>query len=796
MPELSIRKRNGSIVPFDLERIFSAIHRAFLAVSPQCDVSLVQRLSEKVLSELERYPEHAIPSVEEVQDLIEHCLMQEHFEKVAKAFILYRDQHRQIREGQALVLDIGKTMEDYLHQSDWRVHENSSMHYSVGGLILHNAGAITANYWLSRIYDEKIAQAHKNGDFHLHDLSMFSGYCAGWSLRQLLELGVSGVEGKVGSKPAKHFSTAIWHIINFLGTMQNEWAGAQALSSFDTYLAPFVKQDHLTFEQVKQCIQSFVFSMNTSSRWGSQPPFSNITLDWVCPKDLADKKVIVGGKECDFCYKDCQKEIDMINRAFLEVMLEGDANGRGFAYPIPTYNITKDFNWEGENADLLFTMAAKYGTPYFQNFINSDLNPSDVRSMCCRLSLDKRELRRRGGGLFGADEFTGSIGVVTINMPRLGYLSTSEAEFFQRLDTLMDLAKDSLECKRKVIQSWLDQGLFPYTKRYLHTFNNHFSTIGLVGMHECCLNFLHQSIASEAGHAFVQRVLLHMRDRLRDYQEKTGNLYNLEATPAEGTSYRLAKIDKKMFPEMIQSGSEDPYYTNSSNLPVDYTSNVFEALEHQEEIQTKYTGGTVFHVFLGEALPDALSCRTLVRKIVSNYRVPYVSISPTFSVCGTHGRFEGQVEHCPKCGAEMEIYSRITGYYRAVKFWNKGKKEEFKQRLTYDAVHSHLPFGKNDATAGMGEAEAAGCETKQEEPMPAVQQALFFHSDSCVKCRALKPFLAEKHFNGTYVNTSETSGLELAKRYHIHNLPALVVPNRPEVVYDSEEIKRYVSAGS
>ncbi len=792
----TILKRNGTIVPFQEERIFQALQKAFAATQTDADQTLLQRITDQVVHTIfTRYHARTIPAVEEIQDIIEKTLIQENFSNVAKAYILYRHQHEQLREGKALVLDIEKTMDGYLNQSDWRVNENSSINYSVGGLILHNAGAITANYWLHRVYDKKIAEAHKNGDFHLHDLSMFAGYCAGWSLRQLLEVGFGGVRGKINSCPAKHFSTAIWHIINFLGTMQNEWAGAQALSSFDTYLAPFVKKDHLSFQEVKQHIQSFVFSVNTPSRWGTQPPFTNITMDWVCPSDLADKKAIIGGKESEWCYRDCQAEMDMINRAFLEVMLEGDANGRGFAYPIPTYNITKNFQWESENADLLFQMTAKYGTPYFQNFINSDLNPSDVRSMCCRLQLDKRELRRRGGGLFGADEFTGSIGVVTINMPRIGYVSQNESDFFQRLDALMELAKDSLECKRKTIQKMTQQGLFPYTKRYLHTFDNHFSTIGLIGMHECCLNFLHASIASPEGHAFTEKVLLHMREKLKDFQEKTGNLYNLEATPAEGTSYRLAKIDKEKYPNILQSGDTDPYYTNSSNLPVDYTADVFEALKQQESLQTKYTGGTVFHVFLGESLPDAKSCRTLIQQIVRNFRIPYVSISPTFSVCEHHGRFTGKQEFCPTCGAEMEVYSRITGYYRAVSFWNKGKKEEFKQRVTYDVSKRSVGKDGSDAT------NPAPCCASQEKLAPKEEpkwiQPLFFHNDTCVKCQSIKPFLREQHFKGLYINTSEDAGFALAKKYQIRNLPALVFPGeRPEVIYDTDTIKQRIRMAS
>ena len=788
-----IIKRDGTIVPFKEEPIYQAINKAFLATIGKPETGIVQRLTEQVIAALNaRYHQRTIPAVEEIQDVIEKTLIAENFGDVAKAYILYRDQRQRIRDGKALVLDIEKTMEGYLNQTDWRVNENSSSNYSLGGLILHNAGAVTANYWLNTIYPERIGEAHKNGDLHIHDLSMFSGYCAGWSLQQLLDLGFGGVRGKINSKPAKHFSTAIWHIINFLGTMQNEWAGAQALSSFDTYLAPYVRVDKLTYSEVKQHIQSFIYSVNTPSRWGTQPPFTNITLDWVCPADLAKKTCKIAGVEQGFCYGECSREMDMINKAFLEVMIEGDANGRGFSYPIPTYNITKDFDWDSENANLLFQMTAKYGTPYFQNFVNSDLNPSDVRSMCCRLQLDKRELRRRGGGLFGADEFTGSIGVVTINMPRIGYLSRNEFDFFERLDNLMDIARDSLECKRKTIQRLMQQGLFPYTQHYLHSFNNHFSTIGLVGMHECCLNFLGKSIASDEGYKFTERVLLHMRDRLSTYQEETGNLYNLEATPAEGTSYRLAKIDKKMYSQIIQSGGEDPYYTNSTNLPVDYTEDVFEALKMQEGLQTKYTGGTVFHVFLGESLPDYQSCKQLVRQIVNNFRIPYVSISPTFSVCELHGRFAGRQEFCPQCGAEMEIYSRITGYYRAVSYWNKGKREEFKARKTY-SIDTLL---KRCET---GNIKGPICEHSECEMMGNFdpKEGLFFFSETCVKCPPIKQFLKEQNWSGKWINVSQEEGLEIARKYNVRSLPALVPnPNDGKVIYDTESIKKCVSMAS
>ena len=597
---------------------------------------------------------HSIPALEEIQDIIENVLIERNEARIAKAFILYRAKREAVRDAERLMIDIDKTMNGYLSKSDWRVNENANVNFSLGGLILHNSGTITANYWLKNIYTPAIAEAHQTAAFHIHDLSMFSGYCAGWSLRQLIQEGLGGVPDKITSKPARHLSTLIQQIVNFLGIMQNEWAGAQAFSSFDTYLAPFVKADTMDEKSVKQCLQSFIYGVNTPSRWGSQAPFTNITLDWMCPKDLADKKAVVGGKETEFTYGDCQAEMDMINKLFIELMLEGDAAGRGFQYPIPTYNITEDFKWDSPNAALLFEMTAKYGTPYFQNFINSDLNPSDVRSMCCRLQLDKRELRKRGGGLFGSDEFTGSIGVVTINMPQIGYLARTEKEYFDRLDYLMELAKTSLQIKRKVIQRLLEGGLFPYTRRYLEHLNNHFSTIGICGMNESCLNFLGETIADETGKAFAEKVLTHMRKRLADFQEQTGDLFNLEATPAESTSYRLARHDKQQFPDIITSGDREPYYTNSSQLPVSYTADVFEALDHQEALQRKYTGGTVFHIFLGESIKEWQACRDLVKAVASHYRIPYVSISPTFSICPTHGYIDGEHFECPLCKREKE----------------------------------------------------------------------------------------------------------------------------------------------
>ena len=651
-------KRSGEISDYDRNKIFTAIGKAIEAVEKRNNPDKAEMLTDAVEERLRLLMagrhEHSIPAIEEIQDIVETVLIENHEVAVAKAYILYRAKHEAIRDTKKLMLDINATMDGYLNQSDWRVNENANVNFSLGGLILHNSGTITANYWLRNIYSKEIAEAHKTAAFHIHDLSMFSGYCAGWSIRQLIAEGLGGVPDKITSTPATHLSTLVNQIVNFLGIMQNEWAGAQAFSSFDTYLAPFIKKDNLTEKEVRQCIQSFIFGVNTPSRWGSQAPFTNITLDWVCPDDLKDKPAIVGGKEMDFTYGDCQKEMDIINRVFIQLMIEGDAAGRGFAYPIPTYNITKNFDWNNENAKLLFEMTAQYGTPNFQNFVNSDLNPNDVRSMCCRLQLDKRELRRRGGGLFGADEFTGSLGVVTINLPQIGYLTKTEQQFFARLNYLMDLAKQSLCTKRKVIQKLLDNGLFPYTRRYLSKLDNHFNTIGLCGMNECCLNFLGKDISTPEGKAFAEKVLTHMRNRLADYQEITGELFNLEATPAESTSYRLARHDKEQYPDIITSGTDEPFYTNSSQLPVDYTADVFEALDHQEALQTKYTGGTMFHVFMGEAVKDWQTCRDLVKTIASTYRIPFFTISPTYSICHIHGYLNGEHFECPKCKAEAE----------------------------------------------------------------------------------------------------------------------------------------------
>lgn len=649
-------KRSGEIADYDRKKIERAIGKAVRAVEGRDNPDKAERLTDRVEESLRVLlagrRAHSIPAIEEIQDIVETVLIQEKEVEIAKAYILYRERHNAVRDAKNLMVDISKTMDGYLKQSDWRVNENANVNFSLGGLILHNSGTITANYWLKNIYTPEIARAHKTCAFHIHDLSMFSGYCAGWSLRQLIQEGLGGVPDKITSKPASHLSTLVNQMVNFLGVMQNEWAGAQAFSSFDTYLAPFIRADNLTEKEVRQCLQSYIYGINTPSRWGSQAPFTNITLDWMCPDDLKSQRAIVGGKETDFTYGDCQKEMDTINKVFIELMLEGDADGRGFGYPIPTYNITRDFAWDSPNAELLFKMTGMYGTPYFQNFINSDLDPSDVRSMCCRLRLDKRELRKRGGGLFGSDEFTGSLGVVTINLPQLGYLAQGEKDFYARLDSLMDLARDSLCIKRKVIQKLLDGGLFPYTKRYLRTLDNHFNTIGLCGMNECCLNFLGQDITTPRGKQFASEVLDHMRERMQDYQEKTGELFNLEATPAESTSYRLARHDKGNFPGIITGGEDAPYYTNSSQLPVDFTADIFEALDHQQDLQTKYTGGTVFHTFTGEEIKDWRACRELVKTVFTNYRIPYLTISPTYSVCKRHGYLPGEQYECPKCRAE------------------------------------------------------------------------------------------------------------------------------------------------
>ncbi len=681
---MTIIKRDGTKAEFDKNRIFLAIMKAAEATK-EFQEPEAEKITDIVVNYLAKSEQIKTEiTVEEVQDVVESALMSSGHWKTAKAYIIYREKRNQARATKGVVISVEDTMAEYLHQADWRVKENANLSYSLGGLIIRVAGKIIANYWLNYIYGEDIREAHKSGDFHIHDLDFFSGYCAGWSLRQLLEEGLNGVAGKVESKPAKHLETAIAQMVNFLGTMQNEWAGAQAFSSFDTYLAPLIKNDNLDEKRVKQCVQQFVFSINTPSRWGTQTPFVNITFDWVCPEDMKNKHPVIGGKEMEFTYGDCQREMDMINKAFIEVMIGGDMHGRIFTFPIPTYNLTKDFNWDNENARLLFEMTAKYGIPYFQNFINSDLNPSDVRSMCCRLQLDLRELRARQGGLFGAAELTGSIGVVTLNLARIGYLSKTKTEFLKRVGTLMDLAKQSLEIKRKVVSENMERGLFPYTKRYLGSFRNHFSTIGINGMNEALMNFIKKDISDPEAKNFTVELLDFMRDKLSDYQEETGNIYNLEATPAEGATYRFAKEDKIKYPDIIHQGPQEaPYYTNSTHLPVDYASDPLAVLNHQDELQTKYTGGTVTHIFLGESISDWRTCRSFAKKVAENYKLPYFTITPTFSVCEKDGYQNGKTESCPKCGAKCEIWSRVVGYYRPTTEWNKGKQAEFNDRKEY-----------------------------------------------------------------------------------------------------------------
>lgn len=698
-----VRKRSGEIVDFDQTRITNAIFKAAESVGGH-DLSIAQKLSDQVTRILEdKFDGKEIPGVEDIQDVVEKVLIENGHAKTAKAYILYREQHRQLRDAKAIVEYTDNIIGNYINQTDWRVKENSNAGYSVSGLLFHAASTVIAQYSLNNLYPREVSEAHKSGDFHIHDLGVgIAGYCAGWSLRQLILEGFNGVFGKTESRPAKHFETLLWQLTNFIGTMQHEWAGAQAVSSFDTYLSAFVKKDNLDYKEVKQAMQSFIFNMNIASRWGSQTPFSNITLDWTVPEDLSEQPAIVGGIVQDFTYADCVDEMEMVNKAFLEVMFEGDAKGRVFTFPIPTYNITKDFDWSEENADLLFTMTAKYGLPYFQNFINSDLNPGDVRSMCCRLQLDKRELMKKGGGLFGAGEMTGSIGVVTLNLPRIGYFSRDEKQFFERLSNLMDLAKLSLEIKRKAVQRNMDYNLLPYSKRYLGTFNYHFSTIGINGMNEALLNFMGKNIATPEGRAFALKVLDFMRSKLKEYQEETGHLYNLEATPAEGTSYRFAKIDKARYPGIIVANENNvrerrvaPYYTNSTHLPVGYTDDIFEALELQDELQVKYTGGTVFHGFIGEAIDDLDSTKKIVKRIAYNFRLPYYTITPTFSICPEHGYVSGEHWHCPhlnqvgkECGKESEVYSRIVGYFRPVQNWNDGKRSEFGDRVEYIVAKS------------------------------------------------------------------------------------------------------------
>ncbi|HPW59443.1 MAG TPA: ribonucleoside triphosphate reductase [Candidatus Rifleibacterium sp.] len=709
-----IENRQGNIVPFNPEKIRSAIERAGRATGEFGMVDSM-RMASQVINILAHRHQSGTPNVEEVQDVVEHVLIANNYFTTNRSYIVYREQHKQMREGRRSLVDSISSINEYLGQQDWRVNANANQGYSLGGLILNVAGKVTANYWLSHVYTPEIGDAHREGDFHIHDLDMLSGYCAGWSLRTLLNEGFNGVPGKVEAGAPKHFSSALGQMVNFLGTLQNEWAGAQAFSSFDTYLAPFVRNDKLTYDEVFQGVQEFVYNLNVPSRWGTQTPFTNLTLDWNCPEDLRNQYPLIGGKPTEFTYGELQQEMDMINRAFIDVMSRGDHRGRAFTFPIPTYNITKDFDWEHPNCQPLFEMTAKYGLPYFQNFINSDLQPNMVRSMCCRLQLDLRELLKRGNGLFGSAEQTGSIGVVTINLARIGYMHKGNFNALtDRLGTLMELSKKSLEVKRKVIQARIDSGLFPYTRRYLGTLRNHFSTIGINGMNECIRNFSDNAydITSAEGVELAQKILDFMRERIVQYQVETGHLYNLEATPAEGATHRFAREDRKRFPEIIQAGTpQAAYYTNSTQLPVDFQGDLFEIMRHQEKLQTKYTGGTVLHLYVGERIPDAESCKRLVRKSLSQFRLPYVTVTPTFSICPKHGYIAGEHQHCPTCdsietrrivaeaqneGREIapdavvlkdenrqicEVWTRVMGYFRPVSQFNAGKKSEYSERV-------------------------------------------------------------------------------------------------------------------
>ena len=791
-------KRDGAVVAFDIAKISAAIGKAFEALEKQCTKDILDLLALRVTADYAPKIKDGRIGVETIQDSVEAVLIQAGYADVAKSYILYRKQREKIRNMKSTILDYKQLVDSYVKFTDWRVKENSTVTYSVGGLILSNSGAITANYWLSEIYDEEIANAHRSADLHIHDLSMLTGYCAGWSLKQLIQQGLGGVPGKITSAPAKHLVSLCNQMVNFLGIMQNEWAGAQAFSSFDTYLAPFVKADNLSYYEVKNCIQSFIYGVNTPSRWGTQAPFSNITLDWTVPDDLAELPAIVGGKEMDFKYQDCKKEMDLINRAFIETMIEGDANGRGFQYPIPTYSITKDFDWsDNENNRLLFEMAAKYGTPYFSNYINSDMQPSDVRSMCCRLRLDLRELRKKSGGFFGSGESTGSIGVVTINMPRIAYLAEDEADFYARLDRMMDIAARSLKIKREIISRLLKEGLYPYTKRYLGKFDNHFSTIGLVGMNEACRNarWIRTDITHPQAHQFTKDVLNHMRNRLADYQEQYGDLYNLEATPAESTAYRLAKHDVERYPDIITAAEpgKTPYYTNSSHLPVGYTADIFEALDQQDDLQTLYTSGTVFHAFLGEKLPNWKSAANLVRKIAENYKLPYYTLSPTYSVCKNHGYLAGEHFKCPECGEPAEVYSRITGYYRPVQNWNDGKAEEYRERKLYDMNHSHID----------GHGKAAGQKAlpvKQDQSAPifssAEERVYLFTTKTCPNCRLAKTSLDNAGVAYRVIDAEENQAL--VETYSIRQAPTLVVVHGNDVAKfaNASNIQKYAEERS
>ncbi len=816
---LKVKKRNGAVVPFDGDKIQAAMEKAFKATGTPVPAEYIMNKMLMNIYALMRTEDNVV-DIESIQDAVEQVLSESGFFRVSKAYVLYRNQRKNVREAASSVLDYSKLVHGYLDRLDWRVKENSTVQYTLGGLILSNSGAVTANYWLNEIYDAEIAQLHKNASIHLHDLSMLAPYCAGWNLKQLICEGIKGVSGRIASSPAKHLSTLCNQMVNFLGIMQNEWAGAQAFSSFDTYLAPFVRTDKLDYKGVKQCVQSFIYGVNTPSRWGCQSPFTNVTLDWTVPEDLKDQKAIVGGEEMDFTYGDCKKEMDMINKAFIEIMTEGDAQGRGFQYPIPTYSITRDFDWgENENNKLLFEMTAKYGTPYFSNYVNSDMKPSDIRSMCCRLRLDLRELKRRNGGFFGAGESTGSIGVVTINLPQLAYLCETEEEFWEKLDHMMDVCARSLHTKREVVSKLLDAGLYPYTQAYLGSFENHFSTIGICGGNEMCMNarWLGKDLTHKESQEFVERMLDHMRERLSDYQEKYApELFNLEATPAESTAYRFAKHDVSRFPD-IQTANDHgtPYYTNSTNLPVGMTDDVFEALDVQDHFQPLYTSGTVFHTFLGEKLPDWQSAAKMVKTITDTYRLPYVSISPTYSVCPDHGYITGEHFTCPICGKEAEVYSRITGYYRPVKNWNDGKSQEFKDRQVYDAAKSrrrHIAAAKmqqenvsEKAAAGIDSKAACRVENESVQVNTANEKAAFagqtvpvlVTTRTCPKCKVIRKYMDDHQIPYRVVVAGEKEADQLIAQFRITSAPTLIASDSQgmKAYTDIPAIRAYLDSG-
>lgn len=808
----NVIRRDGTAVAFDPTKIENAVAKAFMATDEldARDISSVSRAICLIVTTTLNGRKLDAATVEEIQDEVESALMNCGYAKTAKAYILYRRQHANVRETKDTLLDYKKLIDGYIGtEKDWRVKENSTVTLSVGGLILSNSGAVTANYWLSEVYDEDVADAHRNCFMHIHDLSMLTGYCAGWSLKQLIQEGLGGVPDRITSAPAKHLTTLCNQMVNFLGIMQNEWAGAQAFSSFDTYLAPFVKVDNLSYKDVKQSIQSFIYGVNTPSRWGTQAPFTNVTLDWTVPEDMINMPALVGGKEMDFTYGDCKAEMDMVNKAFIEIMIEGDANGRGFQYPIPTYSITKDFDWsETENNKLLFEMTAKYGTPYFSNYINSDMNPSDVRSMCCRLRLDLRELRKKGGGFFGSGESTGSIGVVTLNLPRIAYLSSTKEEFYSMLDKYMDIAARSLDTKRKVINRLLEEGLYPYTKRYLGAFNNHFSTIGLVGMNETILNakWIDSDITKPEGRDFSIEVLNHMRDRLSDYQEMYGDLFNLEATPAESTTYRFAKHDTEEFADIITAACKDqaPYYTNSTHLPVNYTEDIFDALEMEDEMQTLYTSGTVFHGFLGERMPDWKAAANLVKKIAYNFKLPYYTLSPTYSICESHGYIAGEHFSCPHCGKATEVYSRITGYYRPVRNWNDGKSSEFENRKTYEpeelfSVNRNLLEEAGVEMPRVG-TQTLGRANRVEAPKSNsdAEKVILVTTKTCPNCQAAKNYLNQAGIEYDVVLADEADGAEIAVQYSISSAPTLIVQSgeEAELYSNVSNIRAYIGKRS